>query len=202
VYGQHDSNWLGFYDFFCNECNLVTQTEKLEGLWLIAKNAGWFLPHEKICWISERHNVLHKNAKGQLHWDGSPALSYPDGFHLWFLNGVNVGQEISETPFDKLDAKLILKEKNAEVRREIVRKIGIEKVCRDLKAKVIDKSGDGMYELLMLDLGDTRVRPYLKMKNPSIGVYHIEGVAPEIKTVQQALNWRIGGIEWTPAQLT
>lgn len=41
-----------------------------------------------------------------------------------------------------------------------------------------------------LNLGDDRSRPYLKMKNPSIATYHLEGVAPEIRTVQEALDWR------------
>jgi len=55
---------------------------------------------------------------------------------------------------------------------------------------VIDRKGD--YELLLLDLGDGRRRPYLKMRNPSLGVYHIEGVHPDCSTVVEALRWRNG----------
>ena len=58
----------------------------------------------------------------------------------------------------------------------------------DLGAKVADRQGD--YELLLLDLGDKRNRPYLKMLNPSIGTWHVEGVHPDCATVEQALNWR------------
>ncbi len=46
--------------------------------------------------------------------------------------------------------------------------------------------------MLVLDLGDGRTRPYLKMLNPSIGVWHVEGVAPAVRTVQEALNFRNG----------
>lgn len=74
------------------------------------------------------------------------------------------------------------------MRREIVRKIGIERICKDLKAKVLESAGD--YELLELDLQDGRFRPYLKMKNPSIGCYHIEGVPPDCDTLEKALNSR------------
>jgi hypothetical protein len=81
-----------------------------------------------------------------------------------------------------------LKERNVQVRREIVRKIGIERVCEALEAECLDRQGN--YELLLLDLQDGRTRPFLKMKNPSIGVYHIEGVAPECRTVAEALAWR------------
>ena len=94
------------------------------------------------------------------------------------------------------------KEQNAEIRREAVRKIGIERVCKALAAKTIDRHGE--YELIVFDIGDGRQRPHLKMLNPSIGVYHIEGVAPHIKTVQQAINWRSGNeqTEWKPEILT
>jgi len=85
----------------------------------------------------------------------------------------------------------ILKQTNAEIRREAVRKIGIERVCERLGATVIDRQGE-MYELLELDLGDQRRRPYLKMRNPSIGVFHIEGVHPDCRTVEAALAWRNG----------
>jgi hypothetical protein len=187
-YGQHDANWLGFYDYFRNVLHLENQTEKLIGLIMIAKNANWFIPHQNICWVSERHDICKLNGQGKIHCDGGPAIHYPDGFSIWGLNGVRVAKEIAETPAEKLDAAIILKEKNAEVRREIVRKIGIERVCFKLNAICIDKQGE--YELLMLNLGDNRNRPYLKMLNPSIGVYHIEGVHPDCTTVEKALNWR------------
>jgi hypothetical protein len=47
--------------------------------------------------------------------------------------------------------------------------------------------------------------PYLLMNNPSLdNTQHLEGVAPECRTVQQALNWRAGNIEveWSPALLS
>jgi len=198
IYGQHDAAWLGYYDYYADVLKLNRQTEKLEGLWMIAKSAGWFVPCDNICWISERHNVC-KLKDGKIHSDGSPAIQYPDGFSVWGLNGVRVSREIAETPFDKLDAKLILKEKNAEVRREIVRKIGVEKLCKDLNAKCIDKVDN--YELLLLKMEGERNRYYLKMINPSIGCYHIEGVHPDCDTVEKALNWRNGTSE-KPVVLT
>ena len=190
---------MGFYDYFRNVLHLESQTKKLLGLTMIAQNANWFIPHQNICWISERHDVCKLNAQGRIHCDGGPAIHYPDGFSVWGLNGVRVQQNIAEEKAERLDPLLITKEKNAEVRREIVRKIGIERVCAKLNAKCVDKQGE--YELLMLELGDGRNRPYLKMLNPSIGVYHIEGVHPDCATVEAALNWR-NQTEEAPASLT
>jgi len=134
---------------------------------------NFIIPYKGIAFISEKPIAIHwKNQR--LHNEKGLAVEYSDGYGLYSLNGVRVPKEIVMTPAEQLDPTLILKEKNAEVRREIVRKIGVERVCQKLGAKVIDKEGD--YELLNLDLGENRIRPYLKMKNPSIGVYHIEGV--------------------------
>ncbi|MCY3018341.1 MAG: hypothetical protein NTW87_04815 [Planctomycetota bacterium] len=54
---------------------------------------------------------------------------------------------------------------------------------------------------LLLDLGDRRMRPYLKMLNPSIGTWHVEGVTPSCTTVLEALAWR-NGTDQPPAKLT
>jgi hypothetical protein len=134
-----------------------------------------------------------------LHSTDGPAVFFPNGKRAYFINSVEVSAELIETPAEKLDARLILTERNVNVRREIVRKIGIERICRDLNAICIDSEGD--YELLLLDLLDGRRRPFLKMKNPSIGVYHIEGVAPHCQTVRQALAWR-NQIDIPPGILT
>ncbi|MDT7807660.1 MAG: hypothetical protein QOJ70_1473 [Acidobacteriota bacterium] len=126
---------------------------------------------------------------GGLHCETGPAVSWPGSDQRYFfLNGVHVSEEIVSTPAERLDPRLMFFERNTGVRREIIRKVGIERVCETFNARSIDRQGD--YELLLLDLRDGLMRPFLKMRNPSIGVYHIEGVAPECRTVAQALAWR------------
>jgi len=136
---------------------------------------------------------MYFNNQEQLHYNGDGAVVWEDGSKYYFLNGINVPEEIAITPHRLLNPKLLLTETNAEIRREIVRKIGIERVCDELNAYTKDTYGD--YELLLLDIGDRRQRPYLKMKNPSLGVYVIEGVHPQCNTVLQALAWRNGEVD-------
>jgi len=163
---------------------------RLKAYELAQKSACYWWPNKDFIMVCNRPKHIHRNRNGQLHSETEQAIEWPDGWGLYMLNGVRVTKELVETPREKLDPHIIIKESNAEVRREIVRKIGIEKVCQVLTTKVLDKKGK--YELLLLDLGDTRQRPYLKMINPSTGTYHIEGVEPQIKTVEDALNWRNG----------
>jgi hypothetical protein len=205
-YGQHDASWIAFYDFFRQVCLLESQTEKLNGLTEITESAGWYLPHAHICWITERHRRVCRNNRGQLHSHDGMAIEYPDGWGMWAWNGVRVTEQIIMRP-ESLTPEQIAKESNAQVRQVMVERIGIERVCQMFQAQCIDRvTGDYPYELLLLDLGDGRKRPYLKMLNPSMpGIFHIEGVHPDCKTVQQSLNWRAGGNvheHWQPEILT
>ena len=189
VYGQHESAWIGFYDFLKIVCELVNETEKLKGIATICENAGWWLPHEKLCWICERHDSLHRNSIGRLHKDESPALTYPDGWQLFYLNGISMKPDQVLTPAERITPESVLQEDNIDRRRELIRKVGIERMLAQLPHKLIEKRGD--YELLSIHLSEqvTDAR-YLRMLNQSIGVWHLEGVDPSCKTVTESLNWR------------
>jgi len=113
---------------------------------------------------------------------------YGDGYGSGYGYGDGSGDNMELIKKFKWDSKIILHETNAEIRKEIIKTIDIVKVLKDLDAKVIDKKDN--YELLNLNLQDGRFRPYLKMLNPSVGVWHVEGVHPDCETVEQALEWR------------
>ena len=210
-------SWGGAYtSFFREVCNLELPGdlwERGKAFEATIESACWWWPHREFVMVCERPTVIHREitnpdvARGwnshRLHCEAGPAVAWPDGWGVYVLHGVRVPGWIVETPADQLDPALLLKEPNAEVRRELVRKVGIERVCKKLDAKVVDQQGE--YELLSLDLQDGRQRPYLKMRNPSIGVFHIEGVHPDCETVQQALNWRAYGDtnkSWSPISVT
>ncbi len=156
------------------------------------RSACWWWPHSQYVIVSERPTKIHL-VDGQLHRDGGLAIVWPDGWGVYALNGVRVPEALVMTPSEQLDVyQWVVKEQNAEIRREAVRKIGIERVCHALKAKTIATGVDHVgapCELLSLDLGDGRMRPYIKMRNPSVpGVYHLEGRPPGTKTVAEALR--------------
>lgn len=186
----YDSGWTAFYDYF-ERIGIEFDADWNFKTWKdFILNSGVFatILFENVAFVCVRPCLVKTNEAGDLHCQDGPAIAWADGYCEFSLNGVWMDEKIVMTPAEKLSPKLILKEKNAEVRREIVRKIGTERICEKLNAEAIDKMDD--YELLLLDLGDGRRRPYLKMLNPSIGTYHIEGVHPDVKTCKEALAWR------------
>lgn len=141
------------------------------------------------------------NEKLDLHCDHGPAVSWEDNYRLYFLNG-RITSEVFFMPASDIEPEMLLKEENAEARKEIIKKIGIKRVIRSLGAVSLDKWGN--YELLVLNIPSMDIRPvYLKMLNPSTGDWHVEGVPPTIRTCKGALAWRDGEKEYIiPDRLT
>jgi hypothetical protein len=119
VCGAHDAPWLAFYRYFHDAVGLVDQTAKLSGLWELAQSAGWALPHQKICWVSERHHVLLRDNRGRLHCESGPAVAYPDGWAIYAVHGVRVPRYVIEHPHE-IDIARIGAVRNAEVRRVMI----------------------------------------------------------------------------------
>ena len=209
-WGQMDLLWVSFYRYCEMELKVNFPEDlkkKLSILEEIGFSCGWLFPFDTVCVICERPSEIHLTAdRSRPHRTDGPCLVFRDGWELYALNGVAVDKEIVMTPAKKLDPKLIITTQNTEVRREIIRKIGAERICKKLNAKTIDKKGN--YRLLSINLGLPEDSKALKMKNPSIGVYHIEWVPRTVKTVQEALNFRasslkhLKGRDWRPSQLT
>ena len=96
--GPHDLASLGVYEYLHDALDGQEQTQPMRGLWKIAKSAGWIVPHEHICWISERPELLRTDGRARLHCPDGPALRYPDGWcaHVW--KGVQVAAWMIERP--------------------------------------------------------------------------------------------------------
>jgi hypothetical protein len=96
--GSHQLAALDVYEYLHDVLDCREQTQDLRGLWMIARSAGWLVPHAQVCWISERPNRLHTDVRGRLHCHDGPAISYPDGWcaHAW--KGVQVPAWVIEHP--------------------------------------------------------------------------------------------------------
>jgi hypothetical protein len=121
VDGAHDTAWLAYYRYFRDVLGLVDQTAKLSGLWELAQSAGWALPYENICWVSERHHILERDDRGLLHSLAGPACAYPDGWAIYAVHGVRVPRYLIERPRE-ISVKRIDAEQNAEVRRIMIQR--------------------------------------------------------------------------------
>jgi len=81
--GPHQLASLGVYEYLHDVLAWREPTQPLRGLRAIAKYAGWIVPHEHVCWVSERPNQLCTDARGRLLCPDGPVLRYPDGWSAY-----------------------------------------------------------------------------------------------------------------------
>jgi hypothetical protein len=190
---QHDINWIGYYKYF-EKYGLLPYDKNFEifNIWYdLACSCGWCYTFENMVFVCEKPCKIFLNNKGQLHKDMGLALEYSDGYGLYMLNGVRVNKEIVMTPSEKLNPELLLKEENAEVRKEIIRKVGMSILLKKLNAKLLDTWRE--YELYRIENIDIEPVHILKMRCPSKDLIYTLRIPPEINKAYEARVWISNG---------
>jgi hypothetical protein len=206
--GSFFASSFSFYDYMLE----VVGVEFTADLWAKYKTweatsqLGCIYPLKHMTIVSEKPLEIHLNEARVLHRDGGPALVY-DGmgdFAVHSLNGVRVPAWLAETDAEALKLDQYHSISNADVRAEFVRKVGIERFLDS--GKLVDsyknydenthdwwhKSTYELYDMSTMFEG-LSYAPYLKMTNQTTGIYHMEGVSPNCRTVGDALKERFGG---------
>lgn len=191
-YGLHDANWLSFYHYFYEVCNLDCCTPILPFCEL-AKHIGWWWPFDKCVIVTPKPSTLFRDSEGRLDADGKMAISYRDGWGIYACHGVRLPEKYGKVLRQWWKAEWLLKEENAEIRRTIIEQIGYEKICKELDAKTLDKWRE--YELLKIENVDVEPVVMVKMTCPSTGKPHAHRVPPDITSAREAITWVNHGID-------
>lgn len=118
--------------------------------WIVqSRECYWWFPYEGFVFCSERPTILNVDERGRLHSLREPAMAFADGYKLYSSHGVRLPEWIVEQPelitVEKIDA-----EANAEVRRVMIERFGMQRYVTESGAVSLDKSEWG--ELLKRDL--------------------------------------------------
>ncbi len=151
-----------------------------------------------VYWIAEKEIICIcrpvLTLKGErLHNENGPAVEWSNKEKYYFLNGVQVSENIVTTKAEELDPLLLIKEQNAEVRREIIRKVGVSRLLQKLNAQKLDSWRE--YELYNIDNIDIEPVHILKMTCPSTKIFYSLRIPPEIKKAYEAITWINNGIK-------
>lgn len=207
--GAFSASVFAFYDFFKDELKVKFDKEKEYEIWKRTSELGIMYNifdvenAQNMCIISEKPTSVKLNENRVIHCDGGPAVTYAGygDLNIYALNGVVVPQWLAEEHSAKIDISRINEIKNADVKAEFVRKIGVERLL-SIGKKVDDytkydnewwnKSEYELWDMAVLFEG-IEYAPHVKMLNQTTGIWHVEAVSPECHTLEDAINERLGG---------
>ena len=193
------AGWLSFYDYF-NRLGVINHPA-LNKYIIYARSGVFYSIFRKDFAILCNRPVYIKRDEGHwLHADGAPAILWRDGWSQYYLHGVRVPADYALTPAEKITPKIILAEKNADIQRELIRKVGAERLLLEMGAKDVDEWEDPntgfKYKLVDMVIGDNIRRRYLYFQHASLaGVFYAKPVPPEATKAFHARAWILSLVE-------
>ncbi|MFB2923711.1 leucine-rich repeat domain-containing protein [Aerosakkonema funiforme] len=188
---------IGFSEHCIYALNLELEQKSQKALQClkdIFEHCGWIFPFEKVCIVCDRPIQFSLDAEDRLHAEGSPAIAFADGFRLYSYHGVTLPEKYGQLHPHQWQAKWLLSEKNAEIRRVLIQGIGYARICQELQAIKLDAYRE--YTLLKID-NNVDIEPIylLKMTCPSTGFIHALRVPPQTISAREAISWVNWGID-------
>lgn len=132
----------------------------------VVRGGGRFL-HERFAVISDFPELLTYDDRDRPHGDSAPHARFRDGSALYYIHGVQIPAWLIEQP-EKITAKAILSEANAEVRRVMIDRMTPAKFIESAKAKIVDQDKDGLGKprrLLRVELPDDEPLVMIEVTN-------------------------------------
>jgi len=194
-----NAGWLSLYDYF-RRVGVINHAGLNKYIAYARSGVFYSIFRKDFAVLCDRPAYIKRDENNRLHADGKPAILWRDGWSQYFLHGVSVPAEYALTPAEKLDPKLALTEKNADIQRELVRKIGPERVLIEMGAKDVDEWEDPntgfRYKQVDMTIGDNIQRRYLYFQHASMpGIFYAKPTAPECDQAWQARAWILSLIE-------
>lgn len=188
--GPSSAPMLSYYAYFQA---IGVKCPKIEGLIATAKHCGFWWAFDKVAVATPKPLKINLDSNCKLHALSEAAVRYK-GFNVYAYHGTVIPPEYGTVHPTQWQAKWLLEETNAELRRVLIQGIGYTRLIEELKAVELD-SWHG-YVLLKID-ADADVEPIvlLKMTCPSTACIHVLRIPPNTLSAREAIKWVNWGID-------
>jgi hypothetical protein len=186
--GNQWSAWDAYVSFFRHVAKLDINYAGWEAWETLSLHSGPRAVHKDFCMISDRPEVLLADSQNRPHCEDGPFCYWRDGSSLYSYHGIRVPVRIIEHP-EKITAKEVLAEQNAEVRRVMIERVGMERFLSEAGARMIHSHEMG--DLFSIDLpGDPdEFLRSVRVTDPSTGRKYFLRVPPSITRADDAVAW-------------
>nr|WP_293349915.1 MULTISPECIES: hypothetical protein [unclassified Microcoleus] len=154
--------------------------------WLFVE-CGWIFAFDDVCYACDRPLKLSLDSEDRLHAEGESAIEFTDGYKIYSYHGVTLPEKYGQIHPNQWEARWLLEEENAELRRVLIQGIGYARICSELQAVELDSWQE--YTLLKIDNADVEPIYLLKMTCPSTGFIHALRVPPDMQSAREAIRW-------------
>ena len=189
--GQFWASWYAYISFFHDVCGLNDATLSSYALGENLRTSGWVWWHEDVCAISDRPVQIYRDDRGRLHAADTMAIAYPDTWGVYAWHGVRVPDQVILKP-DTLTAEQILVEANAEVRRVMIERHGLDRFLSKANAKQLHTDQDGRRILHRIELPGDEPIVAVQVKCPTTDQTYFLRVPPQIDRCDKAVAWTFG----------
>jgi hypothetical protein len=173
-------------------CISVLNVAHEQSAWLAYKSlmneGGYIFTFEKMCLVCDRPIKHSIDSEERLHAEAEPAIEFSDGFFRKYVyQGIEIPEKYGRLHPHQWQAKWLLEEKNAELKRLLIQVIGYDRICTEVQPTELDSEQE--YTLLRIDDADVEPMYLLKMTCPSTGYIHALRVPPNISSAREAIRW-------------
>ncbi|MEO0839132.1 MAG: DUF6745 domain-containing protein [Cyanobacteria bacterium J06643_5] len=181
---------LAYYAYF--HAIGIDFPRQLTAWWSTAKECGCWWCFENFAVVTPKPSEINLDEDYLLHAKGKPAVNY-EGFQIYVHHGIIIPEKYGKIYPSKWKAEWLLLEKNAELRRILIKEIGYYRICQELGAIELDTWQK--YTLLKINKNiDLEPIHLVKMICPSTNNIHILRVPPDINSAREAIAWINWGI--------
>lgn len=166
--------------------NFVHQGSRIQWWNTIVNTGIYWWPYHNFAVVSGYPTAWHRGLREIPHHESEAAIQFADDYRIWVWQGVRVTAQIIAFP-ETITIDQIRKEKNAEVQRIMISRMGAGKYLRETKCVLVDMDsmtlqGSAPRALMRDDLGNM----WLVGTDGSTARVYTMAVPPEVRTCKEA----------------
>src|SRR3990167_6782401 len=193
---------VSFSNFFFDICKLKLTKDIMDranAYRKVCESVNYIWPNRDFVIVCARPAKINRNQRGQLHSDTEMAISYPDGWGLYLLNGVRFPEELwKKIVSRKMPFEEILKIVDVDQRTQAMRYGDVREFLKHTKSALLDSKEvhNTNYELWKTpkESGIFTIDAYHAIySDPETKLIYMSGIAPEIgekEDVLLAMGWK------------
>jgi hypothetical protein len=196
---------VAFASFFFDICKLELVKDIIEraiAYRKVCESVNYIWPNRDFIMVCERPAKINRNARGQLHSLAEMAIQYPDGWGLYYIDGVRFDYELwYAISTGTLWPEGVFSIRNTEQRRIAYEHMGKAKMASLPNFKVLDESTDNYghsMRVVSFDVQGFR-QPflYLNCHCPSTGREYYLETKQKTCAAAKAMSFGLPEIEFT-----